>query len=809
MASSRRKNRITKRIVRSAEKGNDKKSIRLTGRLGEIATREGNRAIGNTLAKRTLNKVVDPLRNAAGLPARSLTANAGVAFPKIQPKVDANGKIIPQGTLQSPATAVRTQRDQIVYNQTGKLPSSGMNSQNSGALEANIGPATIADATKDKGGTTTVRPAITPEKSVVDETFTEEDSSPTVGGGDTASLLARSSAPSALSTSGVGGGIFGGNANASVGGIQLNPDGTPALNSDFEYDLTPEQKAEADARKAEEDYYKKESRQKLDRQSIMRDAMRAFQGEIDAVNSVYADKISQARLEGSDRLGSDRAANFNAGAVNSTFGEASKQRVLEFNRGKEGAISNEKLNLISQINSAARAVGDKYYEQKKAAKEAGFESYMTSLKGSTEAKKAIAIDVAQNIFRANLSPEQIDKKQLAEIAKNAGVSVGSVESSFKDIVDKAEADAEAKRLEAEKEARDGQYTLSKDQSSSFEGISEEAKLWANAIKSGQYELKDAPKELQSQILEAMQGGTQTSVSPKQERAINQASTALSAFDAIFANPAVDGGALRRGIFKVLPGSNSKDLNESIKTIQALVGFDELQKMRDASPTGGALGQVSEREIDFLQALAGSLNTRQSDDQLLKNLTAIQTSFQTLKLINSADGTEGVIDEIPFIKSGDNLIYEAPDGKTYKRLPDGNLEETSFTKASSNTSLEGAINKIASIESKGNYQALGPVLTSGMYKGQRAVGKYQVMEGNIGPWSKEAFGQEVSVQDFYNNPQIQDAIIQDRFTKLYQQYGNWDDVASVWFSGRPLAKAGNSKDQLGTSVQQYVQNFNLA
>lgn len=297
-------------------------------------------------------------------------------------------------------------------------------------------------------------PIVTPEKVVNDISST--------GGGDTSSI-ARSSAPSALSTSSASAGIFGGNANTSTGGIQLNPDGTPALGSDFDYALTPEQRAEASARRREQEHYDRESKQSLSRSSIMRDAMRAFQGEIDAVNSVYADKLKQAQLAGADRLGSDRAENFNAGAVNSSFGNASRERVLDFNRDTEGAIYNEKMQLISQINSAARAVGDKYYTEKKAAKEAGLESYLTSIKGSNEAKKAIAVDVASNIYRANLSPEKIDKKQLEEIAKNAGISVRSVEDSFREIVDAAEAQAEADKLAAEEAARDGQFNLSEGQ----------------------------------------------------------------------------------------------------------------------------------------------------------------------------------------------------------------------------------------------------------------------------------------------------------------------------------------------------------
>jgi len=50
-------------------------------------------------------------------------------------------------------------------------------------------------------------------------------------------------------------------------------------------------------------------------------------------------------------------------------------------------------------------------------------------------------------------------------------------------------------------------------------------------------------------------------------------------------------------------------------------------MRDESPTGGALGQVSERELSLLNASLGSIKQGQSQDQLLKNLKDIQTHYQ--------------------------------------------------------------------------------------------------------------------------------------------------------------------------------------
>jgi len=62
----------------------------------------------------------------------------------------------------------------------------------------------------------------------------------------------------------------------------------------------------------------------------------------------------------------------------------------------------------------------------------------------------------------------------------------------------------------------------------------------------------------------------------------------------------------------------------ITTIKANVGFDELQAMREASPTGGALGQVSEQEIKFLQALLGDLEQARDPEVLAYNLERLKT-----------------------------------------------------------------------------------------------------------------------------------------------------------------------------------------
>jgi hypothetical protein len=79
----------------------------------------------------------------------------------------------------------------------------------------------------------------------------------------------------------------------------------------------------------------------------------------------------------------------------------------------------------------------------------------------------------------------------------------------------------------------------------------------------------------------------------------------------------------------IPASARKDAEAKIATIQANIGFDKLQAMRDASPTGGALGQVSEKEIAFLQATLGSLDLSQSREQLRDSIQKVQKAYNEL------------------------------------------------------------------------------------------------------------------------------------------------------------------------------------
>jgi hypothetical protein len=65
------------------------------------------------------------------------------------------------------------------------------------------------------------------------------------------------------------------------------------------------------------------------------------------------------------------------------------------------------------------------------------------------------------------------------------------------------------------------------------------------------------------------------------------------------------------------------LNELMKPIKANIGFEELNQMRQESPTGGALGQVAVQELEYLQARRGSLDISQKPEELKKNLKRLR------------------------------------------------------------------------------------------------------------------------------------------------------------------------------------------
>lgn len=62
------------------------------------------------------------------------------------------------------------------------------------------------------------------------------------------------------------------------------------------------------------------------------------------------------------------------------------------------------------------------------------------------------------------------------------------------------------------------------------------------------------------------------------------------------------------------GTNARNVQALLDSIGGNIAFDRLSRMRAESPTGGALGNVTERELTLLQSTVASLDKAQSDEQ---------------------------------------------------------------------------------------------------------------------------------------------------------------------------------------------------
>jgi hypothetical protein len=79
----------------------------------------------------------------------------------------------------------------------------------------------------------------------------------------------------------------------------------------------------------------------------------------------------------------------------------------------------------------------------------------------------------------------------------------------------------------------------------------------------------------------------------------------------------------------VPGTNAHNVARAIDAIKANIGFERLNAMRAASPTGGALGGIAVKELELLTASAGNLEQSQSADQFRRNLERLRSDFESV------------------------------------------------------------------------------------------------------------------------------------------------------------------------------------
>jgi len=98
------------------------------------------------------------------------------------------------------------------------------------------------------------------------------------------------------------------------------------------------------------------------------------------------------------------------------------------------------------------------------------------------------------------------------------------------------------------------------------------------------------------------------------------------------NQALEGlGSWTTGIPGVVtsqvPGTEAFSLAKSLDTLKANLSFDKIQDMREISPTGGALGQVSNRELGQLEKAIKPLEQKLDKKTLKAHLKKVQNHYK--------------------------------------------------------------------------------------------------------------------------------------------------------------------------------------
>ena len=109
--------------------------------------------------------------------------------------------------------------------------------------------------------------------------------------------------------------------------------------------------------------------------------------------------------------------------------------------------------------------------------------------------------------------------------------------------------------------------------------------------------------------------------PKVRKGIRSTITELDEFDAAIDRALASSLSKATGFLKTsfIEGSAGADAAATIDQVKAKAGFSSLTEMRQNSPTGASIGNASDTDIRLLQDAAAALGTKQSEDQLRKNL----------------------------------------------------------------------------------------------------------------------------------------------------------------------------------------------
>lgn len=100
------------------------------------------------------------------------------------------------------------------------------------------------------------------------------------------------------------------------------------------------------------------------------------------------------------------------------------------------------------------------------------------------------------------------------------------------------------------------------------------------------------------------------------------------------------------LFAKMPASDARQFARKLDTLKANIAFNELTQMREASKTGGALGNVAIRELELLESTLGALDAGMDGKDLKAEFKKIKKSVQRWNTAASGQGGQPAAAKAP-------------------------------------------------------------------------------------------------------------------------------------------------------------------
>lgn len=338
-----------------------------------------------------------------------------------------------------------------------------------------------------------------------------------------------------------------------------------------------------------------------------------FQKEIDAQNQIYAEKLNEARVSGTGRLGSTRATQARSGLLGSDFAGAQNDKVTAYNTSIENSILAEKASKIAEIMGKATAEGTAQIAEKRKAQQAGLDEYVKFLAGRTEQRNTNIKNFAAYLLDSKIDPSEINPAELEKIATGYGISVGDLISGYKSA--KTTRDAEQKKLDTEAQKTKFDQDLDKQKQAWLE------KYQTGQISIDQYKAEtDRLNALTNQSkagLDANGNPVAGGASQLKNDALTSAKALLTKFDSGTGTSAV-GGSRTLGL-QYLPGTAPKDFEIQFNNLKSLLSLDNVKLLKGQ-------GAVSDAERDLLAKASSKLDLAQSEPEFRSALADVITAL---------------------------------------------------------------------------------------------------------------------------------------------------------------------------------------